>query len=205
MKITAIKQQLRREGRYSIFVDSGYAFSLGTDALLESKLVVGQEISKEQLKKLKRLSDNDKMWNQTLRYVALRPRSQWEVEFYLRRKKILLDTIAEILNRLSEAGLIDDRKFAEAFVNDRRLLRPTARRKLVQELRQKHVADEIIQAAVGDERNEELVALGVIIEQKRRQPKYRDDLKLMQYLARQGFGYGDIKAAIKGEITDIEA
>jgi SOS response regulatory protein OraA/RecX len=93
--------------------------------------------------------------------------------------------------------LIDDEKFAEAFVNDRRLLRPTSRRKLILELRKKRVADEVIQAAVGSEQQDEQAALQAIIESKRRQSRYRDDLKLMQYLARQGFSYGDIKAALQ--------
>jgi SOS response regulatory protein OraA/RecX len=35
------------------------------------------------------------------------------------------------------------------------------------------------------------------IVRKRQQSKYHDDeLKLMQYLARQGFGYGEIKSAL---------
>ncbi|HZL07761.1 MAG TPA: RecX family transcriptional regulator, partial [Candidatus Dormibacteraeota bacterium] len=66
----------------------------------------------------------------------------------------------------------------------------------IQELRQKHVADDIIQAAVGNEAEDEQAALRTVIERKRRQSKYRDDLKLMQYLAGQGFNYGDIKAAL---------
>jgi SOS response regulatory protein OraA/RecX len=36
-----------------------------------------------------------------------------------------------------------------------------------------------------------------VIERKRRQTKYQDDTKLMQYLARQGFGYDDIKSALQ--------
>jgi regulatory protein len=101
-----------------------------------------------------------------------------------------------ILNKLSNVNLLGDKKFAEAFVNDRRLLRPASRRKIIMELRKKRVADEIIQAVVGNEPDDEQAALRTIIERKRRQAKYRDDLKLMQYLSRQGFNYGDIKAAL---------
>ncbi|PIZ61835.1 hypothetical protein COY17_03540, partial [Candidatus Saccharibacteria bacterium CG_4_10_14_0_2_um_filter_52_9] len=76
------------------------------------------------------------------------------------------------------------------------LLRPTSRRKMMLELRKKHVADDTIQVALGEEQADEQAALLDIIERKRRQSKYQDDLKLMQYLARQGFGYHDIKAAL---------
>lgn len=202
MKITSIKQQVKRTDRYSVFVDGKYEFSLSDTALLESKLTTGQELSKGQVREYKQLSADDKLYNLTLRYIALRPRSRWEIEFYLERKKTSPALAESILNKLSVVGLIDDKKFAEAFVSDRRLLRPTSRRKLVNELRKKHVAGDIIEEAVGTDQEEEQTALQAIIESKRRQSKYRDDLKLMQYLARQGFNYGDIKAALQSDIPN---
>ncbi|HVI60734.1 MAG TPA: RecX family transcriptional regulator [Candidatus Saccharimonadales bacterium] len=198
MKITAIKQQVKRAGRYSVFVDDKYSFSLSEAALLESKLVSGQELSARQVREYKKLSEDDKLYNQTLRYIALRPRSRWEIEFYLEKKKKASPALTElILNKLSIIGLIDDEKLAKAFVHDRRLLRPTSRRKLITELRKKHVNAEIIEQAVGSEADDERAALREVIDRKRRQAKYQDDLKLMQYLARQGFNYGDIKEALE--------
>jgi len=198
MKITSIKQQIKRTDRYSIFVEGKYAFSLSESALLASKLASGEELSKKQVSDYKKLSTEDKLYNQTLRYVAMRPRSQWEIQFYLEYKKQASPALAEeILSKLSNIGLIDDQKLASAMVNDRRLLRPTSRRKMIAELRKKHIADEYIEKALGEQKQDELTALEAVITSKRRQTKYQDDQKLMQYLARQGFGYEDIKAAIK--------
>jgi SOS response regulatory protein OraA/RecX len=64
------------------------------------------------------------------------------------------------------------------------------------ELRKKRIADEIIEEAVGRDEGDEHNALREIIERKRKQTKYQDDLKLMQYLARQGFNYDDIKSEL---------
>jgi regulatory protein len=197
MKITAIKQQVKRAGRYSIFVDDKYEFSLSDTALLDSRLATGQELSQVRLGELKQASIDDKLYNNVLGYLAIRPRTKWEIETYLQRKGASPPLAEAILNKLSIANLLDDKKFAEAFVNDRRLLRPTSRRKMILELRKKHVADEVVQAVVGTESEDEQAALQAIITSKRRQAKYRDDLKLMQYLARQGFNYGDIKAALQ--------
>lgn len=198
MKITSIKQQAKRVDRYSIFVDEKYAFSLSESALLESGLASGQELSKEQVKEYKQLSSDDKLYTQTLRYVAMRPRSRWEIEFYLLRKKQASPALAEtILNKLSIVGLIDDKKLAGAFVNDRRLLRPTSRRKMIMELRKKRIPEEIIEQAVGSETEAETHALRSVINKKRQQAKYQDDVKLMQYLARHGFNYEDIKEALR--------
>jgi regulatory protein len=199
VKVTNIKQQVKRANRYSVFVDGKYEFSLSETALLESKLAPGQMLSKEELRKYKQLSADDKFYNRTLRYIALRPRSRWEIEFYLERKKAPLLVIETILSKLSDIGLIDDEKFAKAYVNDRQLLRPTSRRKVINELRKKHIANDIIEAAIGAESENEQTALQAVIERKRRQTKYLDDLKLMQYLARQGFNYQDIKEALQSK------
>jgi regulatory protein len=199
MKITAIKQQAKRTDRYSIFVEGKYAFSLSESALLESKLAGGQELTREQVRDYKQLSSEDKLYNQALRYVAMRPRSKWEIQFYLERKHASPALISIILSKLTKVGLIDDGKLARALVNDRRLLRPTSRRKMIVELRKKRIDDESIEAAIGSESEDEQIALRAMIERKRRQSKYQDDQKLMQYLARQGFGYDDIKNALKSE------
>ena len=49
MKITSIQVQLKNSGRYSVFVDGKYAFSLSADALLDSRLVSGQEVSESDI------------------------------------------------------------------------------------------------------------------------------------------------------------
>lgn len=199
MKITGIKQQVKRADRYSVFVEGNYAFSLSESALLESKLASGQELSGQQVKEFKKLSAEDKLYNQTLSYVAMRPRSRWEIEFYLERKQASPTLAESILNKLNVIGLIDDEKLAKAYVNDRRLLRPASRRKMMAELRKKRIADDIIQKVLGSEEVSDSSALAEIVAIKRKQTKYQGNLKLMQYLARQGFNYDDIKAALKSE------
>lgn len=199
MKITAIKLQVRRQGRYSIFVEGKYSFSLSDMGLLDAKLVVGQELSQDNIGELKQASVDDKLYNLTLGYLAIRPRSEWEITTYLNRKGASPTLLNAILSKLSNVDLINDRKFAEAFIRDRRLLRSSSRRKLVLELRKKRVADNIIQEVVGNEPADEQTALSDIIARKRKQTRYQDELKLMQYLARQGFNYGDIKDALHNE------
>ncbi|HSW85372.1 MAG TPA: RecX family transcriptional regulator [Candidatus Saccharimonadales bacterium] len=197
MKVTVIKKQSNRAGRYSVFINNEYAFSLSDTALLQSGLVAGQELSEQKVKALKKTSIEDKLYNSTLQYMALRLRSKWEIETYLKRKKASPALINAILNKLSNSNLINDTAFAKAYINDRRLLRPTSRRKMISELRNKHVPTNIIDETVSQNPESESQAIDSIINRKRQISKYKDDLKLMQYLARQGFNYGDIKNAMK--------
>ena len=197
MKITRIVQQEKDKGRYSIFVDEKYAFSLSESALLESKLVVGQELQPAELKEWKLESADDKVSGSALRYAAMRLRSHWEMAQYLQRRDAPPALAEKILNKLSNIGLLDDQKFAEAWVANRRLLRPTSKRKLQQELRAKRVSDEVINRTLAEGAGDEQTILRELIAKKRRLSKYKaDPLKLMNYLARQGFSYGDIKDAL---------
>lgn len=194
MKITDIKAQVKTAGRFSIFVDGKYAFSLSDMALLEVRLHVGQEVDKEQVKALKQLSVDDKLYGMTLRYVGLRPRSEWEMRTYLQRKQASPALVNSILNKLSKDGLINDIKFAQAWVENRRLLRPTSKRKLQQELRAKRISDEVISQVLREDETDERQQLRTLATKRR--SRYADDMKLMQYLVRQGFSYEDVKAVI---------
>lgn len=196
MKITSIKQQVKQAGRYSIFVDGEYSFSLSESALVESGLASGQELSPDEVKKFKQLSSDDKLYQRALRYAAIRLRSRWEMEFYLQRKDAPPHLIEEITGKLEKVGLLDDEALARSMINDRQLLKPTSRRKLQMELRKKRVTDHIIQSVMAESEVDDRTAIKAVIERKRRQTKYQDDQKLMQYLARQGFGYDDIKTAL---------
>ena len=199
MTITAIKQQERLKGRYSIYADGNYAFSLSADALLDERLAVGQELDEQQLKYFKKLSQDDKAYGLALAYAVRRMRSEWELRDYFRRKGYEAELGQQIITRLDKLGLVDDAKFAEAWVRNRRLLKSVSKRRLMQELRQKHVADDIIGQALAEDEADELAVLRELVSRRRRQTRYQDDQKLMQYLARQGFSYDDIKSALTAE------
>src|SRR5579883_3508985 len=111
MNITKIVQQERQKTRYSLFVDGKYAFSLSEGALLESKLAVGQELNADELKRWKQESADDKIAGNTLRYAAMRPRSTWEIEQYLRRKNASPALASRIVDKLTTMGLLDDAAF----------------------------------------------------------------------------------------------
>jgi regulatory protein len=200
MVVTGIRLQKNRQNRFAVFIDGAYALSLSDRALLESKLVRGQEVDAKSVEQLKKLAAEDLLYDRTLQYVSLRLRSTWEVSQYLKRRQASPALISEILNKLSKISLIDDEQFAAAFVRERQRLHPSSRRKILFELKNKHVTDEVIEKVIKDSsEDDDTPALRTIITRKRKESRYRDDMKLMQYLSRQGFNYGDIKDALKDE------
>lgn len=195
MKITAIKQQAKRTDRYSIFVDDKYAFSLSESGLIASGLASGQELTPAELKKLKKDAGLDKAYYNALRYVAMRARSEWEIETYLQRKEVDKDAAAEVIRRLRAASLLDDLDFARTWVASRRALKSTSKRRLRLELLQKHVPGDVVDQVLAEDETDERASLRELIAKKRR--RYPDDQKLMAYLARQGFRYDDIKSVLE--------
>lgn len=199
MKITSITSQIKNPNRYSVFVEGGYAFSLSADALLDSRLVNGQELTETDIAHFKKLSAEDKAFNLTLAYVARRMRSEGELQDYFRRKEYAPELAAQILERLRKLCFVDDEEFARRWVENRRALRSSSTKKLRLELRQKKIADATIQMILTEDETDERQLLRELVAKKRKQSRYQDDEKLMRYLAGQGFNYDDIKAALQND------
>jgi len=199
MKITAIRPQQKIRNRYSIYCDGRYAFAVSESMLLEQGLVAGLELTAEDLNKFKQLSSDDNSFNRALRYAAIRNHSQWEMEQYLKRKNISEDQSTIIIAKLKSLGFLDDNSFARSWVENRRLLKSVSKRRLEQELRQKHLSGEIIKEALQEDTASEIEVIRSLIAKKQQQSSYKDKTRLMGYLSRQGFSYEDIKRALSDD------
>lgn len=196
MKITNIQKQIKTEGRYSIFVDEKFSFGISELGLMNSGIRVGLELDDEELARLKDEANTDKYYNMTLGLIARRQRSEWEIREYLKRKELAPFKIDEIVVRLAGRGYVDDAAFARSWVSNRRLLKNMSGRKLTLELRTKRIADAVIREVMLEDETDEREVLRAEIIKKRKQTRYQDDQKLMQYLARQGYSYDDIKSVL---------
>jgi regulatory protein len=197
MKITAIKAQVKNPDRVSIYIDEKYALSLSYNQLLEQKLHAGLELDDEQLAELKRTSDFGKAFERSMMYALLRPRSLREMHDYCRRKKWDPEDCEIIIHKLVQRGYVNDRAFTKSWIENRAINKSTSQRKLRLELKQKGITDDIINEALQNSTYSEDTALRDLVAKKRRLSRYKnDEQKLMQYLARQGFGFDDIKRAL---------
>jgi regulatory protein len=83
-----------------------------------------------------------------LRLLTSAPRTRAQLAEALRRRGIPADVAGAILERFTDAGLVDDAAFARAWVESRHYSRGLAGRVLAAELRQRGVDDEEIRQAV---------------------------------------------------------
>jgi regulatory protein len=199
VKITDIKQQVKSQGRYSIFIDGKFSFGLSESGLMVSGIRIGRELSSTELAELKSTARFDKAYNQALNLIARRPRSEWEIREYLKRKEYDQEVVDVIIGRLYESKWLNDTEFARKWVENRRLLKATSMRRLTQELKSKRVSDDVISLVLAEDDTDEVLILRELIARKQKQTRYQDTQKLMAYLVRQGFNYGDVKTAMASE------
>lgn len=198
MKITKIQPAVKTKGRYNIFLDGKYSFSLSEDQLLQAGLKVDQKISESELESFKQESAFGKAYARALDLIARRPRSEKEIREYARRKKWEPEWTEKIVSKLQERNYLNDEAFARMWVNSRAHLKNISKKKLRLELLQKGVSNEIIDGAIEQSGEyDEADSLRRLVKKKR--ARYDNHQKLMTYLAQQGFRYDDIRSVLEEE------
>ncbi|MCL2173779.1 RecX family transcriptional regulator [Candidatus Saccharibacteria bacterium] len=195
MKITKISPAVKTTGRYNVFVDDKFAFSLDESQLVKIGLRKGDEISEERLDELKTESDFGKNYIRAVDLISRRLRSEKEIREYAFRKNWTKENTEKVVERLHERGFLNDEKFAASFVRSRATLKNYSRRKMELELTKKGIKKEIREKILTENEDfDETTALKKLIAKKRNH--YENDQKLIAYLARQGFSYDDIKNSL---------
>ena len=197
--VTDVSEQVKSKGFYNIFVDGKFSFSLSENDLDKFDIKIGRSLDDEQIEDLKKASGAGKCYNYALRYLALRPRSIKETKDYLLVRKGFSDPqVNSALERLIEANYLNDSDFAQMWVRNRTLLKPSSSKMLWVELTKKGVEQDIIKSVLADFENEdELNSLVEVIRRKSSQGKYSDKQKLVEYLSRKGYKYDLIKQAFQ--------
>jgi regulatory protein len=145
-KITAIKAQARNRQRVNIYLDGEYGFTL--DRIVAAWLNVGDDLSEQRIAQLTAQDENEKTYQQALRFLSYRPRSETEMTVHLQKKGLNAEAINETMIRLKNNQLIDDKKFAENWIENRIHSRNRSRRGLAMELHRQGVADPIVENAL---------------------------------------------------------
>ncbi len=194
--ITAISIQQKNKDRVSIFVDGKYSFSLHINQLVEQKLAENQELTKQELEKLKELSGFGKLLEQSINWAFSRPHSFSELDQYLYKKRIDEPTKQKITNYLQEKDYINDQKFAEFWAQSRIRSKFPSRKLLVAELKQKGIDQSTINSTLTKLEFNEEEMITKQLEKVKGKTKFKDSEKLKQYLFRKGFNYSLINEAI---------
>jgi regulatory protein len=134
-------------------------------------------------------------------FCAYQERTQKEVAEKLKSYGLDEDEAGEIIIRLSREKLLDEERFAQAFVRGHYRQKKWGRRRIVQDLKQKGISEYCIKSGLkeidGEEYYQNLVE---ITEKKDRQEKEKNPRvrrqKIAQYLTGKGYEQDLIKIAL---------
>lgn len=220
--ITKLTPGVRDQNRVNVFLDGHFAFSLDITQVIDLGVKVGQKVTEPRLKELRKASEFGKLYQRSLEWALTRPHSVRETRDYLRRRQIKRrqlnrqrardekkplpefddELLVAVLARLIEKKYVDDRKFAEFYVENRYVRKGISQKRLRAEMRKKGVDSEVIAAALQKiPRDEDEEILKVI---KKKRKKY-NDFQLVGYLVRQGFNFQKAKDAVEQSKDDLEA
>ncbi|MBN1976596.1 MAG: RecX family transcriptional regulator [Anaerolineae bacterium] len=201
--ITALRFRKRNKDRVNVYLDGRFAFGLA--AIEAAHLRVGQMLSDADIARLQKKDEIERAYERALNFLSYRPRSEAEARRNLRGKNLEEDVIEAVIERLTRAGLLNDREFARYWVENRMQFKPRGSRALRQELWEKGVPDAVITEAI-ESVNEEDIARRVAEDGARRMAHLQPDdfcRKLNAYLARRGFSYAVIKPLVEEMLETV--
>jgi regulatory protein len=188
-KITALTLQKRNRQRVNVYLDGEFAFGLAR--ILAAWMQVGQTLSDEKIAQLKASDEREAAYQRAINFLNYRPRTEGEIRQNLQKHEVPDDVLEEVIQRLLRAGLLDDRRFADAWVENRADLRPRSRRALAFELKQRGVDQQVIQQSL-EQVDDDQAAYRAALRQSRKLQEldWQDFRKKMYgFLARRGFDY----------------
>jgi len=206
-RVTAIRAGRGRGKRVNVFLDGKFAFSLEAEVAAREQLQVGQELSAKQVEALARSDHFHRCLNAAAHYLSYRPRSESELMKRLQQRGFDNDITEKVIIKLKEQGLVDDMAFAQFWKENRESFSPRSQWLTKLELRQKGVADDIIDevvSAVDDNDSAYRAALN-----KTHSLPLSDYQgfrhQLGGYLKRRGFGYGVINHTVGQLWQELES
>jgi len=187
--VTALKAQKRNKDRVSVYLDGEYAFGLAR--IVAAWLQVGQELSEEKITQLTSRDEVEAAYAKSLRLLNQRDHTGSEIRQNLKRHEVSEPVIDEVIGRLERAGLVNDERFAQNWIENRSEFRPRSRRALAYELRSRGIAPDAYETALEQTDEEELAYRAAVKQYSKYQHltwlEYRQ--KMIAFLARRGFSY----------------
>lgn len=202
-KITKIEEQVKRKGRYNIFINDDFALGVDEDVVLKYHLTVGKEVTEDYVESVVRAEETSKAFGYAVNLLSFRSRSTGEIRSKMKQKGYEDTDIEIVIEKLLHYGYLNDKQFATQFVHDKQKFKKAGRNLLKQELFYKGVDKEIIEEVLGEKVNlEEEYERALELATKKARTLTKDDRtakyrKLSGLLVRKGYSFDLISKVIK--------
>ena len=202
MKITKIE---KRKRLYLLELDDSEKLYITEDTIVRFMLSKGMEITEQELKEIQTYAQFSYGKNLVLYHLSFKQRTAKEVKDYLTQHDIQPDIISQVLDNLKKDNWINDRKYANSFIQSNLLTGDKGAFVLKQKLSQKGISNTIIEEELRQFDFTELtdkVAQKLLKKYQGKLPSKALQDKILQALINKGFSYGQAKEAYQH--LDIE-
>lgn len=112
-KISKIK---KNNNKYTIILSDNSSLSFYSDTLIKYNLLKPRDISDKELEEIINYNDYTEAYNKALTYISYKQRTKKEIKDKLCNYSN--DVSDKVIEKLDELGLLDEKKYIEAFIND---------------------------------------------------------------------------------------
>lgn len=225
MKIEKLEPSKHKQGRWLVWLEDASLVRVGEGDVVSLGLYAGRELSDAEGDALAAAGERSKLMERAMGLLALRPMSRKELldklcapprpkkgkwpydrldgedapdpEVLRAQREALREQAEGVADRLAELGLIDDEEYARTVVRHY-AAKGYGPRKLRDELYRRGVPREYWEDALG-EREPDEGQIDKLVRQKLRgaEPTRENLKKASDYLARRGYGWEEISAALE--------
>ena len=208
-QITDIQIQKKYPSRRSIFLDGRFFCGVSEDVAVKFHLERGMEIDEDKLKELLYEEEFSKAKSYVYRILARRMYTTREIHDKLVQREYVDKIIEDVIAILERYGYLNDRTYAQEWIESRMRSKPKGKIALKRELERKGIDKLIIEDALSqafDQSKEAEMALDLA---RRKVRSYNADdpvaakRKLQSFLIRRGFDFGTVKDVIE-QVIDRE-
>lgn len=141
-KITMIQAQ-KRAGRYNIFINKKYSFSISENVMIKYQIFKGMEIDAQLQETLISADKTSRLYNKAINFLSHQLRTEYEMTNKLLEYSDNKVKIDQVMEKLISQHLIDDQKYADSFVRTEVHKKDKGPQWINYKLKQKYISEEI--------------------------------------------------------------
>jgi len=206
--ISDLRVQKRNKNRFSIYVDGRYRFSLDEHTLGRAGFHIGDEIDEKTINNLTSRDEFFRARDYGMMLLSYRDRSEQEFRRRLLDRAYKREVVEEVIELFKRENLINDRLFAEKWIEHILNSRPMGAMRIKHELRVKFVDEQVVDDVVADmidSEKERSLAQAAADKKMRALKGYSDEKvrnRLLQHLKSRGFQFDIIHEVMKEYVRD---
>lgn len=197
MTISKLAPSKRVEGRWLAFLEDGTILRLGENEVVQFALYAGKELDEEETAALLNSAQRSAWKEKAIELLSRKPQSRKELERRLREWEAGEGETAAICDRMEELGYLNDAAYAEQVVR-RYSARGFGEKKLRDELYRRGIPRELWDEAL-NQAEDPAGTIDDFVAKKLagKTPDRKELKKVSDALARRGYSWSDISAALR--------